>query len=250
MLAGFYGLLNASQVRVKKVSVKLANLPESWRGRVAALITDMHLGHVRGYRFAEKIVATLARFRPDIVLIAGDMYDGTSVDARKLAEPLGKLSAPLGAYFIEGNHEEFGGRAKFIDAVEHSGVHVLNGDKVMVDEMQIVGVHYKDAQNPEKFRAMLQKAGLDPGRASILLTHAPNNLAIAAEENVGLQLSGHTHGGQFFPFTWITSRIWGPFVYGLRNLGNLLVYTSCGVGTWGPPMRVGTSPEIVLIGFE
>lgn len=250
LLAGLYGLLNASQVRVKQVMVKLPNLPASWRGRVAALVTDLHLGHVNGYRFAERIVAKLAQFHPDIVLIAGDMYDGTLADARKLAEPLEKISAPLGAYFIEGNHEEFGGRLRYIDALEKSGVRVLDGEKVVVDEMQIVGVHYKDTVNPQKYRALLKKAEVNPAQASILLTHAPHNLAIAEEEKIGLQLAGHTHGGQFFPFTWITSRIWGPFVYGLKGLGNLLVYTSCGAGTWGPPMRVGTNPEIVMIGFE
>jgi hypothetical protein len=102
----------------------------------------------------------------------------------------------------------------------------------------------------EQYRAILRGANLDPNGASILLTHAPHHLPVAAEEKIGLQLSGHTHARQFFPFTWITKRIYGQFVYGLKRLGNLLVYTSCGVGTWGPPMRLGTSPEVVLIGFE
>ena len=85
--------------------------------------------------------------------------------------------------------------------------------------------------------------------ASCSLTR-PTGLSIAEEEGFSLQLSGHTHGGQFFPFTWITSRLYGKFVYGLQRLGNLLVYTSYGAGTWGPPLRVGTKPEIVLLQFE
>jgi uncharacterized protein len=99
------------------------------------------------------------------------------------------------------------------------------------------------------FREILRNAKLDSNHASILLTHAPNQLTIAEEEKIGLLLAGHTHGGQFFPFTWITSRVYGPFVHGLRRLGNLQVFTSYGVGTWGPPLRVGTTPEIVLITF-
>ncbi len=249
-VAGVYGLVNSASVRVKRVSVKLPNLPASWRGRVAALVTDMHLGHVRGISFARRIVAMVSRHQPDIVLLAGDLYDGTAANVRKLAEPLRGLSAPHGAYFIAGNHEEFGDHTKYLEAVEAAGVRVLNNEKVVLDGLQLVGVHYRDAAHPERLRAILQGARLDPNAASILLTHAPDQLTVAAEEGIGLQVSGHTHGGQFFPFTLFTSRIYGAFVYGLNRLGNLLVYTSYGAGTWGPPLRVGTSPEIVLLSFE
>lgn len=248
--ASIYGLLNSAHMRVRRVSVKLPNLPATWRGRVAALVTDTHLGHVRGYAFANRLVALLSRFAPDIILIGGDMYDGTAADARLLASPLERLSPPLGTYFIAGNHEDFGDRAQYLEAVRDSGVRVLDNEKVVVDGLQLIGVHHRDSVHPERFRAILRNASLDPGTASILLTHSPDHLPIAAEEKIGLQLSGHTHAGQFFPFTWFTSRIYGPFVYGLKRLGDLLVYTSCGAGTWGPPMRVGTSPEIVLIDFE
>ncbi len=250
LAASAYGLLNSALTRVTQVTVKLPNLPAAWRGRVAAFVSDTHLGHVRGYAFIKRIVALLSRFHPDIILIGGDMYDGTAADARRLAEPLEKLSPPLGTYFVSGNHEEFGERAEFLEAVRHSGVRVLNNEKVLVDGLQLVGVHHRDSVNPHRFRDILRRARIDPDRASILLTHSPNHVPIAAEEKIGLQLSGHTHAGQFIPFTWITKRIFGPFVYGLKRLGDLFVYTSCGAGTWGPPMRVGTSPEIALICFE
>ncbi len=113
-----------------------------------------------------------------------------------------------------------------------------------------MGVHDRDTISPERFRTILKQADVDPAQASVLLTHRPDRLRIAEEAGISLQLSGHTHGGQFFPFTWITSRIYGKFVHGLQRLGNLLVYTSYGAGTWGPPMRIGTTPEIVLIQFE
>ena len=111
-------------------------------------------------------------------------------------------------------------------------------------------MHFRDSTNDDRYRGILREAGLDRGRPSILLTHAPDRVKISQEEGISLQLSGHTHGGQFFPFTWITSRLYGKFVYGLQRLGDLLVYTSYGAGTWGPPLRVGTRPEIVLIQFE
>jgi len=250
LLVSLYGVVNAAWTRVRRVSVKLPNLPESWRGRVAALVSDTHLGHVRGYRFMRRIVAMLARLKPDMVLIAGDMYDGTAAKVNELAEPWSNLSPPLGKYFVTGNHEEFTDYTKYVNAVERAGVRVLNNEKVNVDGLQLVGVHFRDSVNDEHLRGILRRADVDRNRASILLTHAPDRVKIAEEEGISLQLSGHTHGGQFFPFTWITSRIYGKFVYGLQRLGKLLVYTSYGAGTWGPPFRVGTTPEIVLIQFE
>jgi len=250
ILVSVYGLVNASRVRVKQITVALPNLPENWRGRVVALITDVHLGHVRGHRFLERIVETVSGFKPDLVLIGGDLYDGTVANERKLAKPLKNLVAPFGTYFISGNHEEFRGHAKYFDAVENAGVRLLNNEKVMLDGLQLVGVHYLDSTDADHFRGVLQRANVDPNGASILLVHAPHHLPVVAAAGIGLQLSGHTHGGQYFPFTSITSRIYGKFVYGLNRLGNLLVYTSYGAGTWGPPLRVGTTPEIVLITLE
>lgn len=250
LAAGSYGVLNAMFIRVRHVTVKLPHLPASWRGRIAAFVSDLHLGHVHGRHFATRLARMLSGLGADIVLVGGDMYDGTKADVRSLAEPFRQIASPLGTYFVAGNHEEFSDRRKYLDAVGNSGVRVLNNEKVVVDGLQIVGIHYHETSDSDRFRAVLRSLNLDPNAASILLTHAPHYPSVAAEEKIGLQLSGHTHGGQFFPFTWITSRIWGPFVYGLKRLGNLLIYTSCGVGTWGPPMRLGTSPEVVLIGFE
>lgn len=250
LLASLYGLVNATWTRVRRITVKLPNLPESWRGRVAALVSDTHLGHVRGRGFLRRIVSTLTHLRPDIVFVAGDMYDGTAANVDKLAEPWSKLATPLGAYFVTGNHEEFTDHARYLNAVQRAGLRVVNNEKLIVDGLQIVGVHYRDSASDHRFREVLQRAGLDRNRASILLTHAPDRVGITAEAGISLQLSGHTHGGQFFPFTWITSRIYGKFVYGLQRLGNLFVYTSYGAGTWGPPLRLGTTPEIVLIQFD
>lgn len=249
-VVSLYGAINAAWTRVRRVSVKLPNLPGAWRGRHAALVSDLHLGHVRDAGFARRIVRMVARLQPHIVFIAGDLYDGTAADLPRLAEPWRKIDAPLGAYFIAGNHEEFRDHTKYLQAVQQAGVRVLNNERIEIDGLQIVGVHYRDATHPQHFRAVLQRAGVDRENASILLTHAPDSLAVAEEEGISLQLSGHTHRGQFFPFTWITRRIYGPYVYGLKRLGNMQVYTSSGAGTWGPPMRVGTSPEIVLIHFE
>lgn len=127
---------------------------------------------------------------------------------------------------------------------------VLKGEKVLLDGMQIVGVYDHDLANAERLRWILQSVALDRSGPSILLAHTPSRLAVAEEAGISLQLSGHTHRGQLFPFTWLTRRIFGDYTYGLQRLGELMVYTSSGAGTWGPPLRVGTQPELVLIRFE
>ena len=257
VLAGLYGIINAAWLRVTRVTVTLPNLPEQWRGRVAALVSDTHLGHVRNGRFIRRVVTKLAALKPDIVFLAGDLYDGTSGNFEKLARPWTALTAPHsppvvphGVYYIAGNHEEFYSDAEFLGPLLESGVRALDNEKVDVDGLQVVGIHYRDAVHPERYRDLLRSHRLDRNRASVLLLHAPVHLEVAAAEGISLQLSGHTHGGQFFPWTVIASRVWGKFLHGLQRWGDLRVYISYGAGTWGPPMRVGTRPEIVLIRFE
>lgn len=249
-IVSVYGIVNAGRIRTRRVTVKLPNLPESWRGRTAALVSDLHLGHVRGYGFSSRIVAMISALRPEIVFIAGDLYDGTRADLHRLAEPWSRLSAPLGTYFVAGNHEEFTDPPQYLDAVRSAGVRVLNNEKAIVDGMQLVGVNYHSSVNPRRFGSILQDVALEPNRPSILLSHAPHRLPIAEQAGISLQLSGHTHRGQVIPARWIVERIFGPFAYGLHPFGKMIVYTSSGAGTWGPPLRVGTDPEIVLIRFE
>jgi predicted MPP superfamily phosphohydrolase len=160
------------------------------------------------------------------------------------------LSPPFGIYFATGNHDEFGDTRSFLAALKGAGIRVLNSEKVLVDGLQIVGAPYHDTTLPIRLRASLESLHIDRSSASILINHVPNRLPIVEEAGISLQLSGHTHGGQFIPFTWLTHRIFGPFTYGLHRFGALQVYTSYGAGTWGPPMRVGTSPEVVLLTFE
>jgi hypothetical protein len=250
LAAGVYGLLNALFVRIRRIPIHLPNLPQSWRGRNALLVSDLHLGHVNGTGFSRRIAALAARLQPDVIFIAGDFFDGAKVDPDRLASPFKHLSPPFGIYFSTGNHDEFGDAAHYIAALSRAGIRVMNNEKVIVDGLQILGVPYHDTTFPIRLRATLEGFHLDPGSASILLSHVPNRLPIVEKAGVSLQLSGHTHGGQFFPFTWLTRRVFGKFTHGLNSFGALQVYTSYGAGTWGPPMRVGTSPEIVLVTFQ
>lgn len=249
VLATICGAINARVIRVEKIRVELANLPSAWRGRVAALVSDIHVGPVNGVGFMRKVVALLARLKPEIVFIPGDFYDGTKVDEQAMAGPWRNFPAPLGVYFATGNHEEFSNPSPYLNALSAAGVHVLENEKVTVDGVQIAGINDRDLASPVQLTALLESLELDRNQPSILLAHTPARVQIAEEIGISLQLSGHTHGGQIFPFTWFTRRIFKQFTYGVQRLGRLSVYTTYGVGTWGPPLRLGTRPEVVLIEF-
>jgi predicted MPP superfamily phosphohydrolase len=250
LVASLYGFINAGMIRMTRISIQLPHLPEKWKGKTAVWVSDTHLGQVRGYGFAQHLAAKIESLHPDIVFIGGDLYDGVAVDLDKTIEPFSKISTPYGTYFITGNHEEFSDSTPYLQAVRRAGIKVLYNEKVELDGLKIIGVDYRDSRKEEQFRTILQRMGIDPHKPSILLKHAPLNLQVAREQGISLQLSGHTHQGQAFLFRWITSKVYRGYDYGLKWFGNLLVYTSSGAGTWGPPMRLDTKPEIVVITFR
>lgn len=245
-----YGLVNASFIRVRRIPIKLPGLPASWRGRTALVVSDLHLGHVNGAAFSRRIATLAARFKPDVIFFPGDLFDGSKIDAAALAEPLRSLAPPFGSYFSTGNHDEFGDTSHFAQVLSSLGIRILANEKVTIDGLDIAGVTYGGSGYPVRLRATLESLQLDSGRPSILLNHVPNRLPVVEQAGISLQLSGHTHGGQIFPFTWFTRRAFGNYIYGLQRFGKLQVLTSSGAGTWGPPMRVGTSSEVVLLTFE
>ena len=250
ILTGIYGLINAQRIRIRHVPIHLENLPPSWRGRTAVLCSDLHLGNINALAFSRRIVRLSNSLQPDIVFIPGDFFDGVKTDSLRLTAPFRELTAPLGVYFATGNHDEYGDLTHYLEALTHAGIRILNNEKVVVDGLAILGVTYHESTHILHMRATLERLNPNPAEPSILLNHVPNRLPIAEQAGISLQLSGHTHGGQCFPITWITRRAFGKFTYGLQRYGSLQVYTSCGVGTWGPPMRVGTRPEIVQLQFQ
>ncbi len=249
IVVGIYGILNARRIRERRLTITLPNLPLSWRNRTALLISDMHLGHINRAGFARRIAGIARRLNPDVIFIAGDLFDGSKADPARIAGPLFSLRPPYGIYFSGGNHEDFGEPDLYEAALVRGGIQVLHNQRVAVEGLQVIGVSYADSTRPMQLRSFLEGLHLDGGPASILLNHVPSRLPIVEVAGVSLQLSGHTHGGQIVPFTWLTRRAFGKFTYGLHSYGKLQVLTSSGAGTWGPPMRVGSASEVVLITF-
>ena len=248
--SGIFGLINARSIRVRRVAVRLPNLPASWRSRKAVLISDLHLGAVNGPRFSRRIAAKAATLQPDIVFLPGDVFDGTKLDLDRALAPFNHLASPFGIYFSTGNHEEFVDPVHYIEAITRAGIRVLANERVTVEGLHIAGVSYGLTHSPMRLRSALEAMRINPGETGILLNHVPTRMPLTEAAGFALQLSGHTHRGQIFPFTWVTQRIFGAFPWGLHSFGALQVLTSSGAGTWGPPMRVGSSPEIVILTFE
>lgn len=250
LAACVYGVANARILRLRRVPVQLDRLPEQWRGRTALVVSDVHLGHINRVRFARRIARMARELNPDIVFLPGDLFDGVKIDPSAIAAPLFELAPPFGKYFVTGNHEEFGDARHYCESLRRGGWRVLDNEMVEADGLRIAGASYPVSTHPMALRQFLQGLHLESGATTILLQHVPNRLPIVEQAGVSLMLSGHTHGGQIFPFTWITRRAFGKFTYGLQRFGDLQVLTSSGIGTWGPPMRVGTAPEAVLLRFE
>ena len=208
LAASLYGFINAGMTRVTRVTIQLKDLPPAWKGKTAVWVSDTHLGEIRNERFALHIVNLIQSLHPDIVFVGGDLFDGQAYDPDRAIEPFSQISAPYGTYFVTGNHEEFSDNTRYLRAVRRAGIQVLNNEKIELDGLQIIGVDYRDSRRKEQFRAILHRMGIDRQRPSILLKHAPNDIDVAREEGITLQLSGHTHRGQVFLFRFITSRVY------------------------------------------
>jgi len=250
IILGTYGLVNAGNVRITKLNIKLNNLPESWKGRTAVWVSDIHLGQIRDYKFSQQVADKIQNLQPDVIFVGGDLYDGVQADIDKLATPFARLKAPLGTYFITGNHEEFDGSEKYLAAARKVNMQILDNKSIDLDGVQLIGVDYRDTSEREPFKKILAEMNIQKNKPVILLKHSPYYVEEAEKAGVDLQLSGHTHRGQVIPIMYIDKLIFYGYEFGLKKLGNLLIYTSSGAGTWGPPFRVGTTPEIVQITFN
>ena len=251
----FIGYVNARRVaRVRHVDVPIESLPASLNGFRIAQITDLHVGPTIRRRDVEAIVDVVNGLGADLVAVTGDLVDGSVRQLGHHVEPLARLAARHGTYFVTGNHEYYSGVHAWVSEMRRLGICVLLNEHVVVEHrgerVVVAGVtdhsahHFDPAHRSDPAQA-LAGAPSDAG-VRLLLAHQPRSAFAAAQAGFDLQLSGHTHGGQFLPWNFFV-RFQQPFTAGLRRLGALWIYTSRGTGYWGPPKRLGAPSEITCL---
>jgi predicted MPP superfamily phosphohydrolase len=249
------GLFNARRLaHVKHVDVPVVGLPPGLHGYTIAQISDIHVGPTIKRKYLSAIVDKVNSLKADAIAITGDLVDGTVARLAQHTAPLARLAAPDGTFFVTGNHEYYSGADAWIAELRRLGVTVLMNQHVIrtrgAASLMIAGVADYTAHhfNPEHKSDPRQAAhGAPKGLAlRILLAHQPRSATAAVEAGFDLQLSGHTHGGQFFPWNLFVP-LQQPYVSGLNRLGKMWVYTSRGTGYWGPPKRFGAPSEITLV---
>lgn len=249
------GFLNARRVAaVVDVDVPIAGLPQALHGFTIAQISDIHVGPTIKHGYLDAIVDAVNALDADLIAVTGDLVDGS---VRRLAEhtaPLARLKARHGAYFVTGNHDYYSNAHEWIPEVRRLGLRVLINEHVVLRHAEasllLAGVtdytahHFDESHRSDPHRAL--SGAPDDVAVKVLLAHQPRSAEAAADAGFDLQLSGHTHGGQFFPWNFFVP-MQQPYVAGLNRLRALWVYTSRGTGYWGPPKRFGAPSEITRV---
>jgi predicted MPP superfamily phosphohydrolase len=243
-----YGIWNAFTPVVAKLDASIENLPQNWKGKKVVQISDVHLGHIYSPDYMDKIAEKINYLHPDMILITGDLFDGTDGNLDIFLPSLKKLNAPQGVFYITGNHETYLGVEKVKATLEKTSIVFLDDAMKNVEDLQIVGVSYPERMESKNISETIKSMPeIDSKKPSILLWHSPTQIESAKNLGISFQLSGHTHKGQIFPYGFITSLIYHGYDFGYKKEGIFSIYTSSGLGTWGPPMRTEKRSEIVEI---
>lgn len=271
ILFSAYGFWNAFHPKIKHLDVELKDLPDCWQDKTIVQLSDIHLGHLHSTGFLEQVVQKVNTLKPDLVCITGDLFDGMTRRIFHFAPILSRIQSKKGVLFVTGNHEGYIGFQQSLAAIGQTGITVLHNEAIDIEGLRIIGVSYPGVRHIEDIRNSNNPVSdlQEKATCTILMFHTPTNIGRSQKDAFGqhfstywlpdisfkmnkalgaqLQLSGHTHGGQLFPFNLLVRFIFKGFHYGLNRAGDFSIYTSSGVGTWGPPMRTGTAPEIVAI---
>jgi uncharacterized protein len=251
LVAGFVGIRAALRApRVRRVEVRLTRWPAQLDGFRVVQISDIHIGPILDRRFAAHVVGRCNELAPDLIAVTGDLVDGSLRRIGDEVAPFAVLRAPHGVFFVTGNHDHYSGADQWVGRAEALGIRVLRNQRVRLGAgaaaFDLAGVedhhaHLVSDTHREDLPGALH--GRDPSRPVILLAHDPATFHEAARLGVDLQLSGHTHGGQIWPFGYLV-RLSTPYVAGLYRKNGSQLYVSCGTGFWGPAMRLGAAAEI------
>lgn len=238
---------------IRDVRIGLRRLPSAMNGFKIVQLTDVHIGNTIGETFVRSVVESANAADPDVIVITGDLVDGPVSRLREAAAPLADLRAPHGVYFVTGNHEYYSGVDSWLEYLRTLGIRVLRNERVRIGS----GEEYFDLAGIDDYRAGFYRghgpdlpravAGRDPRKELVLLAHQPRHVHEAKRHGVGLQLSGHTHGGQIWPWHYVAKASQGGLLAGHSHHEETQLYISRGTGYWGPPVRILAKPEIARL---
>ena len=241
-----YGVWNAFSPKIINIDVAIDNLPKQWIGKKIVQISDVHLGHVYREDYLNNVVEKINKLDPEVVVITGDLFDGTDGNIDSFLSILDKIKAPV--FFATGNHETYLGLDKVYSAIAKTKIMPLRDKLENINGLQFIGIDYPLRGNDRDISKIIPEMnGWNEFAPSVLLIHEPLQIENAKKIGISLQLSGHTHRGQLFPFNFITALIFGGYDHGFKREGSFAIYTSSGLGGWGPPMRTENHSEIVEI---
>jgi uncharacterized protein len=249
-----YGFYEARrQPDLKMETIFLPKLPPEFEGYQIAQFSDLHVGPTIKRSFTESVVRQINALEPDMIVFTGDLVDGTVNGLKNDVAPLSELSARNGVFFVTGNHEYYSGALSWIDEANRLGMHVLLDEHTIInkgnDHILLAGVtDYTAASMIPEHVSDPHKAilGAPDTAVKILLAHQPKNIYQAADAGFDLQLSGHTHGGQYLPWRYMVT-LSQPYVVGLNKHENTWIYVNKGTGYWGPPLRLGVPSEVTVL---
>ncbi|KUH85446.1 MULTISPECIES: metallophosphoesterase [unclassified Mycobacterium] len=254
-LVGFGAATATGPPDLLRVPVRLRNLDPAFHDFRIAVVSDIHLGPLAGRRHTERIVEMINGTSPDLVAIVGDVVDGTVGELGSAAAPLGDLASREGTFFVTGNHEYFvDDTLEWLRELERLGIRPLRNENTLIRRggavFNLAGVNdlagASRSDGPDFDRAL---SGRSPAGPTVLLAHQPVLVDEAAERGVDLQLSGHTHGGQMWPFHYVVGSV-QPSLAGLSAVDGTQLYVTRGVGFWGPPVRIGAPPDITVLSLQ
>lgn len=246
IISGFW-VYNAFSPYVHKVTVKLKNLPSNWNWKKIVMISDVHLWHIYQDSFMQNAVNKINSLNPEAIFIVWDLFDWMDWDLEKYVKPIDNLNAKKWIFFVTGNHETYLWVDKTFKILKSTKLRILNDESVNLDGINLIGFSYPEQWKFKDVKWTLSKLNLDSKIPKILLYHSPTHLSEAEDAWVDLQLSGHAHRWQLFPFNIVTSLVYSWHDYWLTNIWDFQIFTSAWLGTWWPAMRTDSRSEIVEI---
>lgn len=253
ILISSYGVYNGHNTKVVKANLYINNLPSQWVGKSAVFMADTHYGSIHTKKQSINDAKLINSINPDILFVAGDFFDGPKKDLAQFSEAYKNVNPKLGKYAVSGNHETYAGLQASEDSLVSAGFTLLDSQNINLQGVQLIGIPYttntKTDLDVMTTAYAFDSKNYDKKIPSIVLKHVPVSTDVISNAEASFAFFGHTHRGQMWPFSLMVKKIYGKHYYGFSKTDGTEFYTTSGIGGWGPPQRIGTNSEVLVVTF-